>query len=152
MFGPKVSSAKWVAARNLFREHHIDIITDLEGFSHGGCCEDIAFNVFLKAVDAGVVCDHFLTEHSIKQKELGVEAGKLAIIGTTAPVSTKIFSARKEVLPADAAKIFMALLKLDNTLPAHEAILKNAELGGFRRAKDQELAPIRKLMKTVNME
>ena len=152
MFGPRVSSAKWIAAKNLFKEHNIDITTDLKGFSHGGCCEDIAFNVYLKAVDAGVVCDHFLTGHSIKQKELGVEAGQLAIIGTTAPVPTKIFSARKEVLQADVAKIFMALLKLDRNLPSHETILKNAEIGGFRRTKDQELNPIRKLMQTVNME
>ena len=152
MFGPKVSSPKWIAAKSLFKENDIDITIDLKGFSHGGCCEDIAFNVYLKAVDAGVVCDHFLAGHSIKQKELGVEAGQLAIVGRTVPVPTKIFSARKEVLPAHVAKIFMALLKLDNRLPSHESILKNAEIGGFRRTKDQELDPIRKLMQTVNME
>ena len=80
MFGPKLSAAKWVAAKLLFEENGINIDKDLKAYSNGGCCEDIAFNVYLKAVDAGVVCDHFLGEHSEKQQELGVEAKQISVI------------------------------------------------------------------------
>ena len=74
MFGSKLSSSRWLAARLLFEENGINIDKDLKSYSNGGCCEDIAFNVFLKAADAGVVCDHFLEEHSAKQDELGINA------------------------------------------------------------------------------
>ena len=86
MFGNELSAAKWVAARDLLEEHGIDIEKDLRSHPVGGCCEDIAFNVYLGAVDAGVVCAHFLAGHSEKQKELGVETDALVIVGHTRPV------------------------------------------------------------------
>jgi len=77
MFGPKSSTTKWVAAKLLFEGNGINIDKDLKAYSNGGCCEDIAFGVYLKSVDAGVVCDHFLAEHEEKQKDLGVEASTM---------------------------------------------------------------------------
>ena len=70
-FGPKLSAARWVAAKSLFEENGINIDKDLKSYSNGGCCEDVALNVYLKAVDAGVVCDHFLGEHEERQQEHG---------------------------------------------------------------------------------
>ncbi len=80
MFGPKSSTAKWLAARLLFQENGVDIDKNLKAYVNGGCCEDIAFSVFLKSVEAGVVGGHFLAEHEEKQKELGLEASKMIII------------------------------------------------------------------------
>ena len=143
MFGPKLSSTKWIAAKEMFKENGINIDKDLKAYSNGGCCEDIAFNVYLKAVDAGVVCDHFLEEHSDKQKELGINVKQLIVIGRTGPVPTKIFAARRELNTGIVAKINQMLLNLDRNLPAHAEILHSAELGGFQKARDKDYDGIR---------
>ena len=143
MFGPKLSSTKWIAAKEMFKENGINIEKDLKAYSNGGCCEDIAFNVYLKAVDAGVVCDHFLEEHSEKQKELGINVKQLIVIGRTGPVPTKIFAARRELNTGIVAKINQMLLNLDRNLPAHAEILHPAELGGFQKARDEDYDGIR---------
>jgi phosphonate transport system substrate-binding protein len=146
MFGDKSSITKWVAARLLFAENGINIDKDLKAYSHGGSCEDIAFSVYLKSVDAGVTCDHFLGEHEEKQKELGVEAVKLMVISRTKLVPTRVFVPRKEVTQDIVAKINKALLKLDRKNPEHAKILFEAELGGFERAQPQDYSVVRKLM------
>lgn len=146
MFGDKSSITKWVAAKLLFAHHGINIAKDLKAYSHGGSCEDIAFSVFLKSVDAGVICDHFLDEHEEKQKELGVEAVKLSIIGRTKPVPTRVFVARKHLNQDIVAKITHALLKLDRRNSEHAKILFEAESGGFERAQVQDYAEVRQLM------
>jgi hypothetical protein len=143
MFGPKLSSTKWIAAKEMFKEYAINIDKDLTAYSNGGCCEDIAFNVYLKAVDAGVVCDPFLEEHSDKQKELGINVKQLIVIGRTGPVPTKIFAARRELNTGIVAKINQMLLNLDRNLPAHAEILHPAELGGFQKARDEDYDGIR---------
>ena len=53
--------------------------------THGGCCEDIAFAVAIRSVDAGVVCDHFMGLHEAKQKELGVDIRSLKVLARTGP-------------------------------------------------------------------
>jgi phosphonate transport system substrate-binding protein len=146
MFGPKASITKWVAARLLFEENGINIDKDLKAYSHGGCCEDITFSVYLKSVDAGVVCDHFQTEHEEKQKELGVEAGKILAIGKTKSVPTRVFVSRKDVSKDIVSKINNALLELDRNNPEHSKILYRGELGGFQRAQDKDYEEVRKLM------
>jgi phosphonate transport system substrate-binding protein len=146
MFGDKSAITKWVAAKLLFAENGIDIEKDLQAYSHGGSCEDIAFSVYLKAVDAGVICDHFLGEHEEKQKELGVEAIKLKVISRTKPVPTRVFVPRKDVNRDIVAKINQALLALDRKNPEHAKILFEAELGGFERAQPQDYSEVRKLM------
>lgn len=144
-----MSAARWIAARLLFAESGINIDTDLRGYSNGGCCEDVAFTVYLKAVEAGVVCDHFLKEHSKKQQELGVEAEEIVVIGRTQPVPTKVFTAARKVDPEIIDRVNKALLTLDVNLPSHEKILSQAELGGFQKAEEQEFDDIKRLFNSV---
>jgi phosphonate transport system substrate-binding protein len=146
MFGPKFSAAKWVAAKSSFEENGIDIDKDLRAYSNGGCCEDIAFSVYLKAVDAGVVCDHFLEEHSKKQRELGVEAEQIVVIFRTKSVPTRVFVARQGISNDIITKVNQALLSLDNHKPDHKKILYLAELGGFQKSKDEDYDGIRNLI------
>jgi len=146
MFGPKLSAARWVAARMLFEESGINIDKDLRTYSNGGCCEDVAFNIYLKAVDAGVVCDHFLGEHSKKQKELGVDSKQIVVICRTRSVPTRVFAARQGVSDDIVTRVNQALLRLDKNKPAHAKILHRAELGGFQRSRDEDYDGIRMLM------
>jgi phosphonate transport system substrate-binding protein len=146
MFGPKLSAARWVAARMLFDGSGINIDKDLKAYSNGGCCEDVAFNIYLKAVDAGVVCDHFLKEHSGKQKELGVDTKQIVVVCGTRSVPTRVFAARQEVSDDIVTRVNQALLRLDKNKPAHAKILHRAELGGFQRSKDGDYDSIRMLM------
>jgi phosphonate transport system substrate-binding protein len=146
MFGSKLSASKWVVAKMLFEENGIDIDKDLSTYANGGCCEDILFNVFLKAFDAGVVCDHYLDEHAKKQRELGVNAQELRIIAITRWVPTRVFAARKDLNPALIAKFDRALLKLNNSNPEHAKILYSAEVGGFQRTTDKHYDEMRELI------
>jgi len=152
MFGPKLSAAKWVAAKSLFEENGINIDKDLKGYSNGGCCEDIAFNIYLKAVDAGVVCDHFLEEHSKRQQELGVDAKEVIVVCRTKSVPTRVFAARQEISNDIIARVNKALLGLDNNKPAHIKILYRAELGGFQKSKDEDYNDIRMLIGAKTVE
>lgn len=137
MFGPRTSSPKWVAARLLFESRGVAVDSDLK-VMNGGCCEDIAFAVSVRSVDAGVVCDHFLGQHGARQKELGVEPGSLAVIGRTRAFPTRILAARKGV-PADVLDaVARALLEIDPAKPAHAAMLASAELRGFVRTTEAE--------------
>lgn len=149
MFGPKLSAAKWLAAKLLFEEHGLNIDHDLRTYSNGGCCEDIAFHVYLKTADAGVICDHFLETHLNKQQELGFEASQLTIIARTSAVPTRVFAARKELHPEIVSKVNRALLLLDNKNPAHAQILQNAELGGFQASSDEDYDGIRALIGSI---
>jgi len=146
MFGPQFSASKWLAARLLFEDNGINIEKDLKAYSHGGCCEDIAFCVYLKAVDAGVVCDHFLADHEEKQKELGVEAVKITVVGRTMAVPTRVFGACKPINQTITTRINQALLKLDKKNPRHAKILYRAELGGFQKSRNEDYDAISKLM------
>ena len=148
MFGPKLSAARWEAAKLLFEEHGINIDKDLKTYTNGRCCEDIAFSVYLKAVDAGVVCDHFLEGHSKKQQELGVEIKQIRVIARTGLVSTRVFAARLGTSKSTTAQINEALLRLDKNKPAHANILSRAELGGFQKSKDEDYDNIRMLIET----
>ena len=145
MFGPKLSAARWVAAKSLFEESGINIDKDLKSYANGGCCEDVAFNVYLKAVDAGVVCDHFLGEHEERQQELGVKAKDIIVINRTQPVPTRVFAASKKTNADIVKEIDQALIGLDYTNPTHKKILYPAELGGFQKSKDKDYDSIRML-------
>jgi phosphonate transport system substrate-binding protein len=146
MFGPKLSASKCVVAKMLFEENGINIDKDLSMYATGGCCEDIVFNVFLKAFDAGVVCDHFLEELAEKQGKLGVNAQELQFIAMTRSVPTRVFSARKDLSKEVIAMFNRALLKLDKNNPEHEKILSSAGIGGFQRAKDEDYDGMRVLI------
>lgn len=146
MFGPRFSSVRWVAAKLLFQENGLDVEEDLKAYSHGRYCQDIAFNVQFNAVDAGVVCDHFLEERCEKQKELGVDSEKLVVIGRTKLIPTKVFGPRRDVRSDIVSGVTQALLKLDGKIPAHEKILCRAELGGFQKSKDEDYDDVRTQM------
>jgi len=132
MFGPRSSSPKWIAARLLFESRGISVDRDLKG-ANGGCCEDIAFAVSVSSVDAGVICDHFLGQHSARQKDLGVDPGTLKVIARTPAFPTRIFAARKGVSAAVITAVQRALLQLDPAHPGHAGILASAEIRGFLR-------------------
>jgi phosphonate transport system substrate-binding protein len=146
MFGPRLSATKWTAAKELFEKNGINLDKDLKAYSHGGCCEDIAFNVYLRAVDAGIVCDHFLVGHPEKQKELGVEANQMIVVSRTEAVPTRVFAARKGIVTGMVTTVNQALLRLDKNKPAHAKILYNAEIGGFQKSKDRDYDGIRTLI------
>lgn len=146
MFGPKQSVTKWIAAKMLFEESGIDIDEDLRAYRNGGCCDDIAFDVYLKAVDAGVVCDHFFDEHSDSQEELGIDMNQIIVIGESHLVPTRVFAARKTIDSEIVNKIVHVLLSMDSTNPVHKDILISAELGGFRIARDEDYDDIRSLI------
>ena len=137
MFGPRTSTPKWVAARTLFESSGIAVDRDVKVLN-GGCCEDIAFAVSVRSVAAGVICDHFLTQHEARQKDLGVDPASLLVIARTAPFPTRVFAARKGV-PAETAKaIARALLRLDPAVPEQARILSSAEIRGFLRVTEAE--------------
>ena len=146
MFGPRTSSPKWVAARGLFESEGLEVERDVKAVN-GGCCEDIAFEVALKAVDAGVVCDHFLGLHDSRQKDIGVDPRSLRIVGRTAPVPTRIFAARKGVPRDVVAAVIGALAGLRASAADDSEVLTSAELRGFVRTTRAEylaqLAPAR---------
>ena len=146
MFGPKLSLSKWIAARDLLKDNNISIDNDLRSYQNGGCCQDIAFNVYLKSVDAGVVCDHFLKGQSESDNDLGLDFDQLIAIAKTGSVPTRVFAARKETDRDLVRKVNEALLKLDKDNPVHAAILYPAELGGFQRANDHDYDSVRVLM------
>ena len=146
MFGPKFSASKWLAGRLLLEDNGINIEKDLKAYLNGGCCEDIAFNVYLKAVDAGVVCDHFAGEHEDKQKELGIDASQIMVIAKTKDVPMKVFSARKGIDKESIIKVRQALLNLDRHNPDDLKILSPTELGGFKGYSDGDFGLIRVMM------
>lgn len=146
MFGPKQSIVKWIAAKKLFEENGIDIDRDLRAYRNGRCCDDIAFYVYLKAVDAGAVCRHFIEEYLNEEDELGIEIDELAVIAETDLMPTRVFAARKTLSGDIVNKFVDALVGIDKTDPVQSEILKNAELGGFERARDKDYDDIRELM------
>jgi ABC-type phosphate/phosphonate transport system substrate-binding protein len=137
MFGPRASSTKWVAARQLFESAGLAVERDVKAVN-GGCCEDIAFEVALKAVDAGVVCDHFIGLHDNRQKDIGVDPRSLRIVGRTAPVPTRIFAAREGVPRDVVAAVTGALSGLDASRADDAGVLTSAELRGFVRTTRAE--------------
>lgn len=146
MFGPKFSASKWLAAKLLFEQSGVNIEKDFKAYFNGGCCEDIAFSVYLKAVDAGVVCEHFPGEHEEKQKDLGLDVTQLVIIGKTKPVPMKVFSARKGVDKDIILKVKETLINLNKSNPEHATILYPAELGGFYGCSDKDFSSIKSMM------
>ena len=146
MFGPKLSATTWVVAKLLFEERGLNIDQDLKAYSSGRCCEDVAFNVYVKAVDAGVVCDHFLEEHSEKQKELGIDPKDIVVIDRTRLIPTNVFAANGKVNKDVIGTISQALLRLEQEKEEHKKILYPAELGGFEKSADEDYNDVRTLI------
>jgi phosphonate transport system substrate-binding protein len=146
LFGPRTSSPKWVAARLLFESRGLAVSRDVKAVN-GGCCEDIAFEVALRAVDAGVVCDHFLAQHVPRQKDLGVDPASLRVVGRTSAVPTRIFAARRGVPARVVAAVTRALLRLDAASPELARAMASAEVRGFLRTTRAEY--LRELSRTA---
>ena len=137
LFGPRTSTAKWVAARLLFESAGIDVDRDLKAVN-GGCCEDIAFAVAIRSVDAGVVCEHFTGLHPDKQKDLGVDMDALKVIGRTRTFPTRVLAARLGAPREAVAALMAALLRLDRSVADHARILSAAEVQAFKRTTEAE--------------
>jgi phosphonate transport system substrate-binding protein len=137
LFGPRTSSPKWIAAGLLFESRGLRVDRDLKGVN-GGCCEDIAFAVSVEAVEAGVICEHFLGQHGARQKDLGVDPASLRVIGRTPAFPTRIFAARKGVSATVVAAITQALTRLDAASPEHAGVMASAEIRGFMRTTRAE--------------
>ena len=118
----------------------------MKAYSNGTCCEDIAFNVYLKTIDAGVVCDHFFEEHSEKQQELGIDAKEIVIIDRTRLIPINVFAASRAVSKDIINTINQALLRLDKEKSAHTKLLYPAELGGFEKSSDKDYDDMRMLI------
>lgn len=137
LFGPRTSTPKWVAATLLFESAGINVDRDLTA-THGGCCEDIAFAVALRSVDAGVVCDHFMGLHEDKQQDLGVDTSVLTVIARTRPFPTRVMAARLGA-PRDAVTaLITSLLRLDPAVADHARILSAAEILAFKRIAEAD--------------
>ncbi len=146
LFGPRTSTPKWVAATLLFGAAGIDVERDLLA-SNGGCCEDIAFEVAIRSVDAGVVCDHFAGLHREKQKTLGVDVGSLRVIARTPTFPTRVLAARVGAPREAVSAVLAALLRLDRSVAEHARVLSSAEIQAFTRTSEVEY--LRSLRPTV---
>jgi phosphonate transport system substrate-binding protein len=132
IFGMECSASRWLSAKNIFVENGMDIEKDLGSFTDGGCCEDISFNVFLKAADAGLVCQHYFED----QKKLGaIHIEALAIIGESSPIPTRIFAAHKDTPRDRIDQIQKALSAIDLHNPRFINLVTTTEIGGFVKAE-----------------
>ena len=136
MFGPRDVDARsgWPPGCSSNRQA-LSVDRDLQ-VVNGGCCEDIAFAVFVRSVDAGVICDHFLSQHTARQKELGVAPESLQVIGRTPSFPTRVFAARSGVSADTIRAVTEALLRLDSKVAEHSAIMSSAEVRGFFRTTE----------------
>lgn len=140
-FGAEGSTPKWLAAQWLFKKSGIDIDKDLKYYYHGGCCEDIAFTVFFKVADAGVICNHALEKFAQDKK---IDPRELTVIAKTEEVPTWIFAATKRTDSKAVATVSRALLKLAPSNASQKEILDKAEIGGFANANGARIKAFRK--------
>lgn len=149
MFGSELSTAKCLAPKQLLRENGFEIDRDLKRYIHNGSCESIGLNVFLKSVDAGVICDYSFEEiNEPEDSEKGdIPAGQMRIVAETMEIPTWVFSSLKKTDSEMATRVFHALRALDRENEQYEALLEAAEIGGFVPSNDSEYNQIRQLTK-----
>ncbi|HAT71378.1 MAG TPA: hypothetical protein DCS63_01000 [Elusimicrobia bacterium] len=134
IFGDEHSLTKYITIKRLLAENGLDIKKDLGGYSFGGDCEGIILRVYLKRYDAGAI-DNWSWKEMNEPGEHEVNADKLAVIAEGPPVPYWVFAAHKNTDIALAARVELALLKLDVKNPAYRGSLKDMEIGGFVKAK-----------------
>ncbi len=146
LFGPKLSTAKWIAARDLLRENGIDIAKDLTRYANGTSCEAIALKVYLKDFDAGALCDYSFAEIATpgNKAEDAIPADQLVVIGQTWSMPTWVLSFRLGMDPKLAATARKALLNLSTQKQEDMEILESIETGGFVPAQDRDYDGIRR--------
>ena len=135
-FGMLCSAGRWAASRKVFMDNGIDIDKDLAGYVDGGCCEDISYNIYLGAAQAGMICKHYLEE----QKHLKAKhVEDMIVIGETDPIPTRVFGARRGTAPEVAAAIRKALLAINIKDTARfKDLIKTSEIGGFSKAARED--------------
>ncbi len=146
LFGPEQSTVKSFAAKQLLVEHGINLESDLHDSSYGSSCEKTAFNVYLKAYDAGFVCAHsYHTLMGRKNSEWPIPPASLRVVAKTNPIPTWIFSASKNVNPEMVTVVREALLALSShPTEEHLEILHNIESSGFDITSENDLRMLRK--------
>lgn len=133
-FGPITSGVKWIAGRKLFADHGVLPEKDIKVYvGTGGCCEEIAFNVYFKKVDAGVICDHALEK--LAKKGL-IKVDELRTIDRTAVIPSAVFAAAKDVNPDIINAVFDATLVLHKDQHQYAKILADIDIDGFARSSD----------------
>ena len=135
LLGMECSASRWIFARTLFEQNGMDIDDDLGSYVDGGCCEDISFNIYLKAADAGLVYKHYIDEQVAKGTGHVVD---LAIIAESLPSPTQIFAAHKETPRAIIDLVYKSLKAIDRNNPKYSTLLTTTEIGGFVRAHPEE--------------
>ena len=150
LFGAENDMAKSLASWRLLEKHGIRPDKDLAGYQHDGSCESIALNVFLKAVDAGAVCDFSFEEINAAREggESEIPAGQLRILGQTDAIPTWVFSSLKGVDQELVRKVNTALTGLSKAKKEHQKVLEKAEVGGFVLARDSDFDEVRKVVPT----
>jgi phosphonate transport system substrate-binding protein len=137
LFGPRASTSKWVAAQLLFERAGLDVGRDVTS-SNGGCCEDIAFEVAIRTVDAGVVCDHFARLHEARQKSLGVDVNALRVVARTDAFPSRVLAARRGAPREAVSAVMRALVRLDHSKADDARVLDAAEIRAFTRTSEHE--------------
>ena len=139
LFGPEFSTIKTVAGKALLQKHGINYEKDLQEYRYGGACEEVALNVYLKAADAGFVCDHVTQDlTSTPDKTWPIPPNSLRVIAETEECPTWIFSAVKSADAPKVSAVIRALLSLHET-QNHQGVLKDIESGGFAPILESDL-------------
>ncbi|MEW6500000.1 MAG: PhnD/SsuA/transferrin family substrate-binding protein, partial [Thermodesulfobacteriota bacterium] len=140
--------AKSLAAWRLLEKHGIRPATDLANFKHDGSCESIALNVFLKSVDAGMVCDYSFEDinEAREHGEGEIPPHQLRVLARTEEVPTWVFAALKGTDQNLVLQVARALTALNRTRKEHRNVLEEAEAGGFVPARDSDFDGVRKML------
>jgi len=144
LFGQKFSTIKTLAGKSLLQRHGVNYEKDLLEYRYGGSCQEIALNVYLKAADAGFVCDHVsLNLESPPDKTWHLPANSLRVIAETEECPTWIFSAVKSADESTVFAVIGVLLSLHET-QKNQDILKDIESRGFAPILESDLLILRK--------
>lgn len=144
LFGSEFSTIKTVTAKKLLQQHGIRYEKDLQEYRYGGSCGEVALNVYLKAADAGFVCDHISDNLSSPPDETWpIPPNSLRVVAETEASPTWIFSAVKSADASMVSAVIKALLSLHATRN-HQALLKDIESWGFAPILESDLLILRK--------
>ncbi|MCJ7603539.1 MAG: phosphate/phosphite/phosphonate ABC transporter substrate-binding protein, partial [Desulfobulbaceae bacterium] len=144
LFGHEFSMIKTLAGKALLQKHGMNYEKDLLEYRYGGSCEKIALNVYLRAADAGFVCNHVsLNPTSPPDKTWPFPPNSLKVIAETEECHTWIFSAVKSADASTVSAVIRALLSLHET-QNHQGLLKDIESRGFAPILESDLLILRK--------
>jgi phosphate/phosphite/phosphonate ABC transporter binding protein len=99
--------------------------------------ENVIFNVYSKKSDVG-----FIQEAALHRMDKVIDPSKIKVLVETSWLPNWIFAAHKSVSPEVAQRIQSALIKL---APDHQ-VLKLADLDGFEKPNETEIADLRRMV------